>query len=118
MLRKGKEIQRRSHLFDSTHVRTASLVSSNIKNRRSIASGKLLMKSNLSIFALSIRVRSEGRSEWRREMRELVLRQNPNRETGERKIEREEITKRRDRKDVKIKLFVEGLGFSKFENRR
>ena len=95
MLRKGKEIQRRSHLFDSTHVRTASLVSSNIKSRRSIASGKLLMK---SIFALSIRVRSEGRSEWRRERRELVLRQNPNRETGERKIEREEITKRRDRK--------------------
>ena len=47
-----------------------------------------------------------------------MLRQNPNRETGERKIEREEITKRRDRKDVKIKEFVEGLGFSKFENRR
>ena len=115
MLRKGKEIQRRSHLFDSTHVRTASLVSSNIKIRRSIASGKLLMK---SIFALYIRVRSEGRSEWRRERRELVLRQNPNRETGERKIEREEITKRRDRKGVKIKdKSFRVLGFSKFENR-
>ena len=75
------------------------------------------MKSNLSIFALSISyvVKGEVNGEERGENLCCVKTLT---ETGERKIEKEEITKRRDRKDVKIKEFVEGLGFSKFENRR
>ena len=38
----------------------------------------------------------------KREERTCLLVQNTNRETGERKIEREEITKKRDRKGAKI----------------